>query len=95
MLLVRSMAVLAGLALIVLGAPPDPKALARGRQLFQEACGFCHGEDATGARGPDLIRSTVVNHDDNGNLIGPVIRNGKEEKGMPAFPYSAEQISDI
>ncbi len=95
MLFTRSVAALAGLALTMLGANPDPKAVARGRQLFQEACGFCHGDDATGARGPDLIRSTVVNHDENGNLIGPVIRNGREEKGMPAFPYSAEQISDI
>ena len=91
----RLMAVLAGSALTMLGATPDPKALARGRQLFQEACGFCHGEDATGARGPDLIRSSLVNHDQNGNLIGPVIRNGREEKGMPAFPYSSDQISDI
>jgi cytochrome c oxidase cbb3-type subunit 3 len=88
---------IAGAALLVSAsaATPDPKAVERGRELFQQACGFCHGTDASGARGPDLIRSAMVNHDEDGNLIGPVIKNGREEKGMPAFPYSREQITDL
>src|SRR6266478_152362 len=88
---------IAGAALLVSAsaATPDPKAVERGRELFQQACGFCHGTDASGARGPDLIRSAMVNHDEDGNLIGPVIKNGRAEKGMPAFPYSREQITDL
>jgi cytochrome c oxidase cbb3-type subunit 3 len=37
----------------------------------------------------------MVSHDEDGNLIGPVIKDGREEKGMPAFPYTSEQISDL
>jgi cytochrome c oxidase cbb3-type subunit 3 len=63
----------------------DSAAVERGRALFQSSCGFCHGEDATGSRAPDLLRSPVVLHDDNGNLLGPTIRNGRPDKGMPSF----------
>ena len=80
--------------------PPQPTteqhaAIERGRAQFQPACGFCHGPDATGARGPDLVRSALVAHDVKGDLIGEVIRNGRPDKGMPALPLSADQISDI
>jgi len=80
--------------------PPQPTpeqraAIDRGRTQFQQACGFCHGPDATGARGPDLVRSALVAHDARGDLIGEVIRNGRPDKGMPALPLSGEQISDI
>lgn len=74
----------------------DPAAVARGRALFKSTCGFCHGEDATGSRAPDLLRSPLVNHDDNGNLLGPVIRNGRPDKGMPSFSTMSDaQIADI
>jgi cytochrome c oxidase cbb3-type subunit III len=66
-----------------------------GKRVFQQTCGFCHGPDARGASGPDLIRSPLVNRDQNGNLIGPVVRNGRPEKGMPAFQLSDEQIHNI
>jgi cytochrome c oxidase cbb3-type subunit 3 len=78
--------------------PPkiDEAAVARGKTAFQSNCGFCHGEDARGGRAPDLIRSTLVNHDEGGNLIAPVIRNGRPDKGMPAFPaLKANEIDDI
>lgn len=67
----------------------------RGKQQFVQSCGFCHGPDATGARGPDLVRSAVVAHDQKGDLIGEVIRNGRPDKGMPALPLTADQISDV
>jgi cytochrome c oxidase cbb3-type subunit 3 len=67
----------------------------RGRKQFQQSCGFCHGADATGARGPDLVRSTLVAHDVNGDLIGEVVRNGRPDKGMPPLPATNEQIADI
>ncbi len=74
---------------------PDPAVVARGRTAFIASCGFCHGNDASGNRAPDLIRSPLVNHDENGTLIGPVIKNGRPDKGMPGFPMSQQQISDI
>jgi cytochrome c oxidase cbb3-type subunit 3 len=73
----------------------DPEAAARGKKQFQHSCGFCHGADATGARGPDLLRSPLVAHDVKGDQIGPVIRQGRPDKGMPALPLSDEQIQDV
>lgn len=70
-------------------------AASAGKAQFRKTCAFCHGADARGASGPDLIRSPLVNHDVNGNLIGQVIRNGRPEKGMPAFPLSEAQIRQI
>jgi cytochrome c oxidase cbb3-type subunit III len=86
------------------GRPGAPNAAAeaaraaateRGRALFKTNCAACHAEDATGGRGPDLIRSTLVRHDKNGDLIGPVITAGRVEKGMPPFPLAESQIADI
>lgn len=82
---------------LAIGKPPDPAAVARGRQNFIATCGFCHGANANGGEsGPDLIRSTLVLHDENGNQIGPVILHGRPDKGMPAFPSTTPaKISDI
>lgn len=66
-----------------------------GAQQYQQSCAFCHGPDATGARGPDLIRSKLVADDVKGNLIGQVIRNGRPDKGMPPLPLSTDQIQAI
>ncbi len=79
-----------------LGREPDAKAAASGKQLFAPTCAFCHGADARGAEGPDLLRSPIVLDDDQGELIGPVIHNGRPGKGMPAFPsFTDEQLRDI
>jgi cytochrome c oxidase cbb3-type subunit III len=75
-------------------AAPDP-AIERGRKQFEQSCGFCHGPDATGARGPDLVRSTLVAHDVKGDLIGEVIRRGRPDKGMPPMPMTDEQVADV
>ena len=75
-------------------APPDP-AIVRGHKLFQQSCGFCHGADATGARGPDLVRSPLVAHDVKGDKIGDVIRQGRADKGMPPLSMTEEQVKDI
>jgi mono/diheme cytochrome c family protein len=69
--------------------------LQRGRRQFAQSCAFCHGTDATGGRAPDLVRSPLVAHDQGGDLIGEVIRNGRPDKGMPAQPASQEEIADI
>lgn len=74
----------------------DPAAVGRGRSLFGSTCGFCHGADATGSRAPDLVRSSITLRDDNGDLLGPVIRNGRPEKGMPSFStLKDDQIATI
>jgi cytochrome c oxidase cbb3-type subunit III len=80
----------------LLGPKIDKEAAERGRKIFVPTCGFCHGNDAHGKSGPDLVRSALVLHDNNGDVIGPVIRNGRLDRGMPAFAaLTAEQIADI
>lgn len=74
----------------------DAAAVERGRSEFKSTCGFCHGDDATGNRAPDLVRSPSVSHDVNGEVVGPIIRNGRADKGMPPFAtLSAAQIADM
>src|SRR5277367_6478043 len=84
------------IAITLRGQSFDAAQVERGRSQFQSNCGFCHGDDATGNRAPDLIRSPVVSHDVNGDALGPLIRNGISDKGMPGFPtLTVPQISDI
>ena len=79
-----------------LGTPPDPAAAARGEKLYKPNCGFCHGEKARGAEGPNLVRSALVLHDEKGDQIGPLIAKGAVERGMPAFPnFTKDQLYDI
>src|SRR5580693_6801219 len=79
-----------------LGPAPDAAAAARGEKLYKPNCAFCHGEKARGAEGPNLVRSTVVLHDEKGDRIGPLVAKGAVERGMPAFPnFSKEQVYDI
>jgi cytochrome c oxidase cbb3-type subunit III len=74
----------------------DAAAVERGQKTFQSNCQFCHGANAKGGEGgPDLLRSVLVLHDENGNQIGPVVHNGRPDKGMPKFPLTDEQIADL
>jgi cytochrome c oxidase cbb3-type subunit III len=79
-----------------LGRIPDAKMAAEGAKIFAPTCGFCHGADARGGSGPDLLRSSVVLDDNQGELIGPTVHDGRPAKGMPAFPsLTNEQLRDI
>ncbi len=69
-----------------LGAPPDKAAAKLGEPLFKQNCAACHGENARGGEGPNLVRSTLVLHDEKGKEIGQVVSNGRPDAGMPAFP---------
>jgi mono/diheme cytochrome c family protein len=79
-----------------LGRMPDARMAAEGAKIFAPTCGFCHGADARGASGPDLLRSPVVLDDNQGELIGPTVHDGRPAKGMPAFSsFTNEQLRDI
>jgi cytochrome c oxidase cbb3-type subunit III len=68
----------------------------RGQSAFAQDCAFCHGRDAGGGEtGPDLTRSKLVASDVAGDKIGPVIRNGRPEKGMPSFKLSPQQVTEL
>ena len=85
---------------IGIGACPerneDQAAVERRRSTFSTNCAFCHGADIRGGDGgPSLLRSQLVLDDQKGELIGPVIRAGRPDRGLPAFAMAAEQISDL
>jgi cytochrome c oxidase cbb3-type subunit 3 len=76
--------------------PADPASLERGRALYGVNCAFCHGSDARGGEGgPNLLRAQIVLNDKNGELIAPVVQNGRPDGGMPKIDLSMAQIADV
>jgi mono/diheme cytochrome c family protein len=75
----------------------NPEAVARGKALYDAyGCAFCHGADTRGGnQGPSLLRSQLVQRDQAGETIGPVIRNGVPNTTMVGFALEPEQIADI
>ncbi len=79
-----------------LGPAPDEAAAKKGEPLFNQNCAGCHGDKGRGAQAPSLVRSVLVLHDQKGEDIGPVVRNGRPQAGMPAFPsLSRDDLYDI
>lgn len=74
----------------------DQATLDAGKRIFSANCAFCHGGSAKGGEsGPDLLRSVTVLHDENADLIGKVLQNGRVDKGMPKFAFTPEQVDQI
>lgn len=79
-----------------LGPAPDTAAAKLGEPLYKENCAACHGANARGAQGPNLVRSVLVLHDLRGEEISQVVKNGRPQGGMPAFTnLKDDQIYDI
>ena len=79
-----------------LGPAPDEAAAKKGEPLYKQNCGTCHGDNARGAQGPNLVRSVTVLHDEKGEEIGPVVKNGRPQAGMPGFPtLSQDDVYNI
>jgi cytochrome c oxidase cbb3-type subunit 3 len=74
----------------------DPAVVERGKTLYGTLCRACHGGDLRGGDigGPNLLRSQLVLNDQAGELIGPVIREGRTPAGggtpMPPQPQLAD-----
>ena len=67
-----------------------------GEQRFAAQCGFCHGRDAAGGEsGPDLTRSELVAQDTRGDKIGPLVRAGRADAGMPSFKIPDSELNSI
>ena len=76
--------------------PADPAAVEAGKSIYGVQCAFCHGSDARGGEGgPNLLRSEMVLNDKNGELIAPVVQNGRVDQGMPKFGLSMPQIQNV
>ncbi len=68
--------------------PGDPEAIKRGNGLYGVYCRACHGTDLRGGDqgGPNLLRSQLVLNDQDGELILPVVQQGRQNPGMPVMP---------
>jgi len=76
--------------------PGDPAAIERGKALYSVNCTFCHGADIRGGDGgPSLLRAATVLDDQRGELIAPVVKNGRPDRGMPKFAFTDDQVQDI
>jgi cytochrome c oxidase cbb3-type subunit 3 len=77
--------------------PADPAVVARGKAVFAGSCGACHGADGRGGQlgGANLLRSQLVLNDKDGELIGPVVLNGRPGTLMPPIPVAPDDIKAI
>ena len=68
--------------------PANPEVAKKGGGLYGVYCRACHGTDLRGGDqgGPNLLRSQLVLNDQNGELILPVVQNGRQNPGMPVMP---------
>ncbi len=70
--------------------------LDNGKKIYTGNCAFCHGGNAKGGEsGPDLLRSVIVLHDEDGKDIGAFIHVGRPDKGMPKFNLPNDQVADL
>ena len=82
-------------------APATPQTfpaeqIAAGERVFSAQCGFCHGRDAAGGEGgTDLTRSALVAQDVRGDRIGPLVRSGRPDRGMPPFSLSEPDLTAV
>ena len=77
--------------------PDDPAVVERGSSLYGINCRLCHGPDLRGGDmgGINLLRSQLVLNDQNGELIFPVVRDGRNPPGMPAMPPLPLKEDDV
>lgn len=78
----------------------DPAVIERGSTLYGIHCRLCHGPDLRGGDlgGVNLLRSQLVLNDQDGELILPVVTEGRSSPGalpMPALPLPADEVKAI
>jgi len=79
--------------------PADPALVTRGKNIFEINCRACHGGDLRGGDmgGPNLLRSPIVLGDQEGELMEPIIRNGRPNSsgGTPMPPFPSVTADDV
>ena len=77
-------------------APAATEQLQTGQRVFASQCGFCHGRDAMGGEtGPSLTKSPLVRDDASGDKVRALLRDGRVDKGMPAFRLGDSDVAAI
>ena len=77
--------------------PGDAAMIARGKTLYEIHCRLCHGADLRGGEqgGSNLLRSAITLNDQSGELLQPVIREGRKNPGLPSMPANDLSTEDI
>jgi cytochrome c oxidase cbb3-type subunit 3 len=80
--------------------PADPAIVERGNTLYGINCRLCHGADLRGGDlgGVNLLRSQLVLNDEDGELILPVVKAGRNTPGvlpMPPLPLKDDDVKAI
>ncbi|MEO8077288.1 MAG: cytochrome c, partial [Acidobacteriota bacterium] len=75
----------------------DRAKIARGKIVYAASCAGCHGTDLRGgdSGGPNLRRSQVVIDDRRGELILPIVRGARLDKGMPPIVIGDEDVDAV
>jgi cytochrome c oxidase cbb3-type subunit 3 len=78
----------------------DPAVIERGSTIYGINCRLCHGADLRGGDmgGVNLLRSPLVLNDQDGELIYPVVKNGRNPDGrpqMPPLPLAEEDVKAV
>ena len=68
----------------------NPDAVAAGRNLFQENCAKCHGQNAEGKGSRPSLKSDRIKNASDGELAW-MLKNGNPYKGMPIWAGLPEQ----
>jgi cytochrome c oxidase cbb3-type subunit 3 len=77
--------------------PADASLISRGKMLYELHCRLCHGPDLRGGEqgGSNLLRSAIALSDQSGELLQPVIRDGRKNPGLPSMPATDLPADDI
>lgn len=75
----------------------DPAVIEKGHKLYDIECRLCHGPDLRGGDmgGVNLLRSQLVLNDEDGELILPVVSEGRANPGMPPMPPVPMPADDV
>jgi cytochrome c oxidase cbb3-type subunit III len=77
--------------------PADASVIAHGKTLYELHCRLCHGPDLRGGEqgGSNLLRSAIALSDQSGELLQPVIRDGRRNPGLPSMPATDLPADDL
>lgn len=67
---------------------------ADGEALFRGNCAFCHGTNAKGGRGPNLLVASLSHGSEDADLAR-VIRDGVKGSSMPDFDFEPDELTAL
>jgi cytochrome c oxidase cbb3-type subunit III len=75
---------------LITQSQPNPET---GGALFRANCAFCHGSNAMGGRGPNLLGK--LSHSDQPQALQQVIKDGIPGTAMPGNDFEPEEVADL